>query len=117
ILLLLYASGVALAAALGRLAARRVLAPLAEVAQTAEHISETEDLTSRIHVHADDEVGQLATRFNAMIERLQGSRAELDESVRAQRQPVADASHELRTPITSPRTHTEVLLAGGRLSG
>jgi two-component system sensor histidine kinase MprB len=116
ILFLLCAGGVALAAVLGRLAARQVLAPLAEVAQTAEHISETEDLTSRIHVHADDEVGQLARRFNAMIERLQSSREELDDSVRAQRQLVADASHELRTPITSLRTNIEVLLAGGRLS-
>ena len=116
ILFLLCAGGVALAAVLGRLAARQVLAPLAEVANTAEHISETEDLTSRIHVHSDDEVGQLARRFNAMIERLQGSREELDDSVRAQRQLVADASHELRTPITSLRTNIEVLLAGGRLS-
>ena len=116
ILFLLCAGGVALAAVLGRLAARQVLAPLAEVAHTAEHISETEDLTSRIHVHADDEVGQLATRFNAMLERLQSSREELDDSVRAQRQLVADASHELRTPITSLRTNIEVLLEGGQLS-
>ena len=50
-----------------------------------------------------------------MLERLQGSRAALDESVRAQRQLVADASHELRTPITSLRTNIEVLLAGGQL--
>ena len=115
ILGLLCLGGIALAAALGRVASRRVLAPLAEVAETAQHIGETEDLSSRIHVHADDEVGQLATRFNAMLERLQGSRAELDESVRAQRQLVADASHELRTPITSLRTNIEVLLAGGEL--
>jgi two-component system sensor histidine kinase MprB len=115
-LLLLCAGGVALAAVLGRLAARRVLAPLSEVAQTAEHISETEDLSSRIRVHADDEVGALATRFNAMMERLQGSRAALDASVRAQRQLVADASHELRTPITSLRTNIEVLLSGAELS-
>ena len=101
---------------LGRVAARRVLAPLGEVAQTAQHITETEDLTSRIQYRADDEVGQLATRFNAMIERLQGSRAALDESVRAQRQLVADASHELRTPITSLRTNIEVLMAGDALS-
>jgi two-component system, OmpR family, sensor histidine kinase MprB len=113
---LLVAAGMALAAALGRLAANRVLAPLAEVAQTAEHITDTEDLTSRLRVHADDEVGQLATRFNAMIERLQGSRSALDESVQAQRQLVADASHELRTPVTSLRTNIEVLLAGGELS-
>jgi two-component system sensor histidine kinase MprB len=116
VLLLLCAGGVALAAVLGRLAARRVLAPLSEVAQTAEHISETEDLSSRIRVHADDEVGALATRFNAMMERLQGSRAALDASVRAQRQLVADASHELRTPITSLRTNIEVLLSGAELS-
>jgi two-component system sensor histidine kinase MprB len=116
ILFLLCAGGVALAAGLGRMAARRVLAPLAEVAETAEHITETEDLSSRLRVHADDEIGALATRFNAMIERLQGSRAALDESVRAQRQLVADASHELRTPVTSLRTNIEILLEGGELS-
>jgi two-component system sensor histidine kinase MprB len=116
ILILLCAGGIALAAALGRLAARRVLAPLAEVAQTAEQIGETDDLSTRLRIHADDEVGQLATRFNAMLERLQGSRADLDDSVRAQRQLVADASHELRTPVTSLRTNIEVLLAGGQLS-
>jgi two-component system, OmpR family, sensor histidine kinase MprB len=117
VLLLVCAGGIALAAVLGRVAARRVLAPLAEVAQTAHHIEETEDLSSRIRVHADDEVGQLATRFNAMIERLQHSRDALDDSVRAQRQLVADASHELRTPITSLRTNIEVLLdQGGALT-
>jgi two-component system sensor histidine kinase MprB len=111
ILILLSLGGIALAAILGRLAARRVLAPLAEVADTAQHISETEDLGSRIHVRADDEVGQLATRFNSMLERLQSSRTALDESMQAQRQLVADASHELRTPVTSLRTNIELLLA------
>ncbi|MGO9883220.1 MAG: sensor histidine kinase [Solirubrobacteraceae bacterium] len=115
VLLLVFLGGIALAAALGRLAGRRVLAPLAEVAQAAEHISQTEDLTGRIRVHADDEVGALATRFNSMLDRLESSRAALDESVRAQRQLVADASHELRTPVTSLRTNIEVLLAGGEL--
>ena len=116
VLLLLCAMGIALAAALGRLAARRVIAPLAEVAQTAEQIAETDDLSHRLRIQADDEVGQLASRFNHMLERLQSSRAELDESVRAQRQLVADASHELRTPVTSLRTNIEVLLQGGQLS-
>jgi two-component system sensor histidine kinase MprB len=106
---------IGLAVVLGRLAAGRVLAPLAEVADTARHIGETEDLTARIRVRADDEVGQLARRFNAMLERLQASRAALDESVRAQRQLVADASHELRTPITSLRTNIELLLAHEQL--
>ncbi|HLJ03633.1 MAG TPA: HAMP domain-containing sensor histidine kinase [Solirubrobacteraceae bacterium] len=117
ILVLICLGGIAVAAILGRLLARRVLAPLAEVAGTAEHITETEDLSSRIHVqHPEDEVGQLATRFNAMVERLQHSRQQLDDSARAQRQLVADASHELRTPVTSLRTNVEVLLAEEELS-
>jgi len=115
VLLILCAAGIALAAALGRLAARRVIAPLAEVAHTAEQIAETDDLSTRIRIQADDEVGQLALRFNLMLERLEASREALDESVRAQRQLVADASHELRTPVTSLRTNIEVLLAGGQL--
>jgi two-component system sensor histidine kinase MprB len=115
VLLGLCALGIGLAAFLGRFAARRVLAPLAEVADTAQQIGETDDLSLRLRIHTDDEVGQLARNFNAMLARLEGSRAELDESVRAQRQLVADASHELRTPVTSLRTNIEVLLAGGEL--
>jgi two-component system sensor histidine kinase MprB len=115
VLILLCFGGVALAAALGRMAARRVLAPLAEVAETAQQIGDTDDLSLRLAIHADDEVGQLARNFNAMLARLESSRAALDESVRAQRQLVADASHELRTPVTSLRTNIEVLLAGGEL--
>jgi two-component system sensor histidine kinase MprB len=117
ILIVLVLGGIALAAALGRVAARRVLAPLGDVADTAQHISETEDLAARIHVRSDDEVGQLATRFNAMLERLESSRSELDESVQAQRQLVADASHELRTPITSLRTNIELMLEHPDLTG
>jgi two-component system sensor histidine kinase MprB len=111
ILLFVILGGIALAAALGRFAGRQVLRPLAEVAQVAQHISETDDLSGRIRVHAEDEVGAVATRFNSMLDRLEGSRAALDDSMRAQRQLVADASHELRTPVTSLRTNIEVLLA------
>jgi two-component system, OmpR family, sensor histidine kinase MprB len=109
-LVLLGLGGIAVAAVLGRMASRRVLAPLGEVADVAQEIGETDDLTKRLRVHADDEVGQLATNFNAMLDRLETSRQALDESVRAQRQLVADASHELRTPVTSLRTNIEVLL-------
>lgn len=116
ILILLCAGGIALAAALGRLAARRVLAPLAEVAQTASYITETDDLSKRIRVRAEDEVGELATRFNTMLAHLENSRSALDDSMRAQRQLVADASHELRTPVTSLRTNIEVLLESGELN-
>ena len=110
ILLLICAAGAGLAALLSRGAARRVLTPLAEVARTAELVSETEDLSRRIAIRSDDEVGHLASRFNTMLDRLQSSRAALDRSVTDQRQLVADASHELRTPVTSLRTNAEILL-------
>jgi two-component system sensor histidine kinase MprB len=110
ILGLVLLGGVVVAGTLGRFASRRVLKPLKEVERTAQHIAETDDLSDRIHVHADDEVGRLASRFNQMLDRLQGSRNALDDSVRAQRQLVADASHELRTPVTSLRTNIEILL-------
>ena len=115
VLLLVLLGGIALAAVLGRIAARRALAPLSEVTETARTIGMTDDLSLRLAVHADDEVGELATRFNEMLDGLASSRAALDDSVRSQRQLVADASHELRTPVTSLRTNVEVLLAGGRL--
>lgn len=115
VLAVVFLAVVALAAGLGRLAARRVLAPLAEVTATAQLIGETDDLSQRLEVRADDEVGQLAERFNSMLERLEISRVALDASVASQRQLVADASHELRTPVTSLRTNIEVLLSDGVL--
>jgi two-component system sensor histidine kinase MprB len=115
VLAVIFLAVVALAAGLARLATRRVMEPLARVTATAQLIGETDDLTQRIDVRSDDEVGQLADRFNEMLERLETSRGALDASVTSQRQLVADASHELRTPVTSLRTNIEVLLSGAEL--
>jgi two-component system sensor histidine kinase MprB len=115
VLALLCAAGTALAAGFGRLFGRQVIQPVTDLTAAAEHITQTEDLARRIDVPGDDEVGRMAARFNQMLDTLEGSRRALDDSVHAQRQLVADASHELRTPVTSLRTNIEVLLAGGEL--
>jgi two-component system sensor histidine kinase MprB len=112
VFVLLCAAATLLAAALGRIFGRQVIQPVSELTAAAEHITQTEDLGRRIEVPGDDEVGQMAQRFNTMLDTLEGSRRALDESVDAQRQLVADASHELRTPVTALRTNIEVLLAG-----
>jgi two-component system sensor histidine kinase MprB len=102
VLALVVLGGIALAVGLGRLVSRNVVAPIASVTEAARHIAATEDLGRRIEVATHDEVGELAQHFNAMLDTL-------ERSVAAQRQLVADASHELRTPITSLRTNIEVL--------
>ena len=75
---------------------------MTELTEAAEHIEATDDLGRRIDADGHDEVGRMAARFNAMLARLQASQAQ-------QRQLVADASHELRTPVTTLRTNIEVL--------
>jgi two-component system sensor histidine kinase MprB len=102
VLALLVLAGVALAVLLTRLSARSVVRPVTDLTEAAEHVEATGDLGRRVPVGGSDEVGRLAGRFNAMLDRLQ-------ESVVAQRRLVADASHELRTPVTSLRTNLEVL--------
>ena len=117
ILLLIALGGIALAALLGRLVADAVVAPVGRLTRAAEHVARTQDLSERIDTagaarvgHAD-EIGRLAVSFNAMLDALERSMSALDASVHAQRQLVADASHELRTPITSLRTNIEILQA------
>jgi two-component system sensor histidine kinase MprB len=107
-LILVAIAGVALASAAGFFIARGALRPVRRLSETAEHVRQTRDLTRRIDVTGHDEVGQLATTFNAMLE-------SLDAAAQRQRQLVQDASHELRTPLTSLRTNIELLASGKRL--
>jgi two-component system sensor histidine kinase MprB len=109
ILALLDVGGIALAALLGRLVAGAAVLPLKRLTQATEHVALTQDLSGRIELVGDDELGRLATSFNAMLDALELSMNALDASVHAQRQLVADASHELRTPVTSLRTNIEIL--------
>jgi two-component system OmpR family sensor kinase len=90
---------------------RRALRPLAQAHSAAEQVAESEDLSIRIPVRRDDEVGRLASAMNTMLERLQGARARLTENLDRQRRFAADASHELRTPLTTLRGDIDLLLA------
>ena len=108
-MVVVFAGGVALAVGLGLLVTRTAAAPVARLSDAAERVTQTGDLSLRIdEPDANDEIGRLASRFNAMLAALEGS-------VAAQRQLVADASHELRTPLTSVRANID-LLASGRLT-
>jgi two-component system sensor histidine kinase MprB len=113
ILVLLVVGGIALAALLGRLVAGAAVLPLKRLTQAAEHVAATRDLSGRIQPGGEDELGRLAGSFNSMLDALEGSMRALDASVDAQRQLVADASHELRTPVTSLRTNIEILQQQG----
>jgi two-component system sensor histidine kinase MprB len=109
ILALIALGGIALAALLGGLVARAVVAPVGRLTRAAEHVARTQDLSGRIEATGADEIGRLAVSFNAMLDALDRSMSALDASVHAQRQLVADASHELRTPVTSLRMNIEIL--------
>ncbi len=84
-----------LAAALGGyLITRKALAPISDIADTAESISEGKDLSLRIEkTGRSREIKRLALAFNHMFERL-------EQSFEAEKQFTSDASHELRTPTT-----------------
>ena len=117
ILVLLGVGGIALAALLGRLVAGAAVQPLRRLTETTEHVAVTRDLSRRIEPAGGDELGRLASSFNAMLDALERSVSALDASVDAQRQLVADASHELRTPVTSLRTNIEILQHQGAVMG
>lgn len=81
----------------------QVLRPLERVTQAASSIT-GQQLDRRVPVpESDDEMRELAVTLNRMLARLQ-------ESFEAQRRFTADASHELRTPVTAITGHVNYLV-------
>ncbi len=90
-------AGLALALLLGLVLVRRSLRPLQTMAAEVAAVESDGDLSRRLGLHNEqDEVGQLAHAFDAML-------ARLEQAFQAQRRFLADASRELRTPITVAR--------------
>ena len=84
----------------------RTLRPVEQIAETARGIGES-DLSRRIDVQTDDELGLLATTLNGMIGRLEAA-------FKKERQFVADASHELRTPLAIIQAESSLALEKSR---
>ena len=103
ILIAIAVAGVAIAGLLGLFVARAAAAPVHLLRQAAEHVRSTGDLSRRIKRYGRRTTSAGSGQsFNDML-------GALEDSQRAQRQLVADASHELRTPVATIRTNLEVL--------
>lgn len=109
ILVIVTGGGVLLGAALGWLISRRALRPVIAFTERTEAIAGAPDTSLRLGGEGTDELGRLARSFNTTLDAL-------ERSADAQRQLVADASHELRTPVASIRTNIEVLQRGDALA-
>src|SRR5262249_31977868 len=101
-------AAIASAAALGAVVARAALGPISRFTSRTETLTANPDPSQRLDVEGDDELGRLARSFNATLDAL-------ERSVESQRHLVADASHELRTPIASLRANIQMLDDAERL--
>ena len=102
-------AGIALAGLLGGVVARAALAPIARFTRRTEEIAgRPEAVSERMDVAGHDELARLAASFNRALDAL-------EQSVQTQRQLVADAGHELRTPIASLRANIQTLEEADRL--
>jgi signal transduction histidine kinase len=97
----------------GRWLIGRGLAPLDQMASTADMITSRGDLTARMPDPGDHaEAGRLAAAINTMLDRIQQAFRARWASEQKVRQFAADASHELRTPLTTIRGYAELYRQG-----
>jgi two-component system sensor histidine kinase MprB len=107
-LIIISGIGIVLAGIIGRLVAGFALRPVARFTSQAEEIASGTDERRRLDEHGKDEIARLASSFNTTLD-------ELERSMHSQRQLIADAGHELRTPIASVRANVQVLEEAHRL--
>lgn len=106
VLLTIASGGVVAAILAGMVVSKAGLRPITRLQRAADYVTQTNDLRP-ILVVGNDEIAQLTMSFNDMLDTLQESRVR-------QLQFVADAGHELKTPLTSMRTNIELLMMMNR---
>jgi signal transduction histidine kinase/DNA-binding NarL/FixJ family response regulator len=116
-LIFLLLTGLLLAAAIWIFFRHLVIAPVTVLRQHILRIRESGDLSRRLSVTRSDELGDLATQFDAMTRELEVARQEMaqtrDEALRVARMKsefLATMSHEIRTPMNGVVGMTELLL-------
>ncbi len=93
-----------LALVFGLASSRALTQPLQEMAEAARRFGRG-DLSARVDIQQDDEIGELAEAFNSMADSLEKS-----ESMR--REFIANVSHELKTPMTTIAGFADGILDG-----
>jgi signal transduction histidine kinase len=88
---------------------RPALRPLGQARRAAERVAASQDPSLRVPEGRADEVGGLARAMNRMLARLEDAQGRLRATLREQRRFAADASHEMRTPITALRGDIDTL--------
>ena len=81
-----------IAALVGILLARNLTRPVIELTAAAQNLA-AGDLSQKVDVHSNDELGELSQAFNQMS-------AEIEQSDRQRKRMTADIAHDLRTPLT-----------------
>lgn len=110
--LLITAGLLVLLGAMASVIIRRELKPLESMAAAADDIA-AGDLSRRVYPgDAGTEVGRLGFAFNGMLDGISDLVAEREQNSERMRQFLADASHELRTPVAAVRGYTDLYRAG-----